>query len=254
MSAELKPGAVHNHGIVFCDTREAYDEASTQNRLQFTFAHSVYGIWDEACSLFKHAYPFPRWRNAIAGAEVLAFNDLNCLAILSDNAALKLREPLFLDKLSSLIFSKFERESIVLDTLLFVDRANFYKEIREQPDSGGTIYSERKDKGENAPTFLRRVYADELADGSLTLSELRTIDKSLWAGLRNWANAGNHNLDDLLSRGENKGGRPRIELGFDPNTLDPNDPRDALILRGLKARETSRKGSATYYRNKKLGL
>lgn len=122
------------------------------------------------------------------------------------------------------------------------------------PVRGGHIYSERENKSENARAYLDRMYADELAKGKLTLSDLRKRDPSLWRGLRNWAHAGGHNLDDVIPRGKTAPGPAHAELGFDPGQLDPSNPKDALLLRGLKARENSRKTSAAYRRRKQANI
>lgn len=117
-----------------------------------------------------------------------------------------------------------------------------------------TYYKDRPDKSVNAPDFLRAEYAEEIKLGKLTLSDLRKIDKSLWAGLRNWANAGKHNLDDVIPRGQTKPGRPGIQLNFDPATLNPDNSIDALALQALKNREAARKRAAEFRRRQKLNL
>lgn len=123
---------------------------------------------------------------------------------------------------------------------------------------GVLIYSQRADKKENAPAYLQRVYAAELAEGQITLGDLRDRDKSLWVGLRNWANAGKRNLETLIPRGKiNLGGRPSSTPEIDPAELNPDDPRDALALQALRhrmsARESARRKRARAATAPKLG-
>jgi hypothetical protein len=105
------------------------------------------------------------------------------------------------------------------------------------------IYSTRAERSENASDFLQRVYAAELEAGELTLADLKKRDESLWRGLRNWAHAGRHNLDSLIPRGSNPGGRPALSPAIDAATLNPDDPRDALALQALRHRASARESA-----------
>ena len=107
------------------------------------------------------------------------------------------------------------------------------------------LYQNREDKSEKAVEYLLRLYGNDTDAGTLTLSDLRMKDASLWRALRNWAHAGGHELDAIIPRGKTTPGRARKPLGFDPSSLDPSDPIQAAAIELANTREAARQRART---------
>jgi hypothetical protein len=127
-------------------------------------------------------------------------------------------------------------------------------DVAHEALKGQMLYKDRKNRDIDAPNFLNTMYRDELVSGAITLSDLRRRDESLWRALRNWAHNGKHNLDELIPRGRTKRGRPREELGFNPETLNPSDPVEAAALKLAQRRQAGRESAAKSYQRRSRHL
>lgn len=114
-------------------------------------------------------------------------------------------------------------------------------------------YCDRSDKSQNVIEFINDFYGDEHRNGTLTLEYIRREDTSLHNALKNYAKKHSVSILTLVAQGQHhRGGRkPAPPVSFDG--LDPNDPRDALVIAMLKRRASERARGARF-RQKKSAL